>query len=961
MYSRRHRGIEAKRQKGKKANRQKGKKLKGLVASLPGCLFAFSWLVCLSYNTGNSGNRKDILTLYNKANRLFNLPNPSGTTDSIALITFQQVIDRLQAQAATNDTLLFFSWLKKGILLDVNNSYSQAIEAYLQAQHIKKSNPQWSDSLLYEVSVHTGSLYYRINNFDSASYFLLQAENLAQRFPGTKDKERLFNDLGVLYYENGNYLQSKNYFTQALAIIKNQYPVDTWVINIQINLAAVYYKLGLFKQSLAIYEKIRSPGVFTSYIFLNTGKAYTALGNYPKAVEYFKRVNDREIPGVLNELAHVYQLMHRPDSAFLYLNRLESRMAQNKIQVNKMDAGITSLYRADLLVEQQQHEAALAALQKAIIAFSGHFNNTDIYTNPSNFTGTFTSFSLFDALYKKATTFEQLYQLQKKESWLQAALSTYNSAISLLRYIEKSYDTDDAKLFLKNNNQQVYQHAFWVCMQLHNLHPQGGYLEQAFVTGERNKASVMYSGLKEKAFRQIPGIDGALIQQERNIKYNLARLSIKSDQTQDSTTLEAIAKEKAAFEIQLAQVQHKIEQNSSYYKLKYSESYPGIEAIREHISPKQAVISFYTTPGQLHVFVITRSSFKYAHIDSFATLQQTIVNWLTALKTTENGRKFKGDRWASSLYSQLVKPVQDLAGDKEQWIIIPDNLMYYLPFESLPSGNGTKTLLETNEISYQFSSRFIVAATTEKQTPASYSVLGFAPFVQQGMPFPHHEFNFMNQLTASGEEIANLPGKFFTNNQATKEQFLKYINQFPVVHLATHAIADTTNSSASFIAFYPHRNIPAEDGLYLEELYGLNMDATRLIIISACETGNGQLVNSEGVLSLTRGFAYAGCASVVNSLWKADDEATSAILKQFHVYLKKGYTKSKALRQAKIDYLHSNAIHKTPDYWAHLILIGNTEPVIQSHASYLLWVLAASVLVAAIVGGVIIRKRKKST
>lgn len=499
-------------------------------------------------------------------------------------------------------------------------------------------------------------------------------------------------------------------------------------------------------------------------------------------------------------------------------------------------------------------------------------------------------------------------------------------------------------------------------MQLHQLHPKAGYLEQAFIIGERNKASVMYAGLKEKAFQQIPGIDAAIIQQERNIKFNLARLSIKSDQTHDSATLEAIAKEKAAFEIQLAQVQNKIEQNSSYYKLKYSETYPGIEAIRKYISPQQAVISFYTTPGQAHVFVITRSSFTYARIDSFATLQQHIINWLTALRTTESGRKFRGYQWSPVLYKQLVKPVQELAGNQPQWIIIPDNVMYYLPFESLPGGDGTEPLIESKEISYQFSARFIVAAAdAEKQAPAPYSVLAFAPFVQQGMPFPHHEFSFMNQLAASGTEIANLPGEHFTNNQATKQQFLKYINHFPVVHLATHAMADTGNSSASFIAFYPHTHTPAEDGLYLEELYGLNMNATRLIIISACETGNGQLVNSEGVLSLTRGFAYAGCASVVNSLWKADDEATSAILQQFHVYLQKGYSKSKALRQAKLDYLHSNALHKTPDYWAHLILIGNTSPVIRSPASWWWWALSISVLVAIIITGVVFRKRKKST
>jgi LPXTG-motif cell wall-anchored protein len=226
------------------------------------------------------------------------------------------------------------------------------------------------------------------------------------------------------------------------------------------------------------------------------------------------------------------------------------------------------------------------------------------------------------------------------------------------------------------------------------------------------------------------------------------------------------------------------------------------------------------------------------------------------------------------------------------------------------------------------------------------------------MQFPHATYNFMQQLPASAQEIAHLPGHSFLNQQATKEQFLQHISEYPVVHLATHAIADTGNSAASFIAFYPQYQQPTQDALYLEELYGLNMEATRLIIISACETGNGQLVNSEGVLSLTRGFAYAGCASMVNSLWKADDEATAAILHQFHLYLQKGYTKSKALRQAKLDYLHSNALHKTPGYWAHLILTGDTQPLVKAHTGYR-WLLVIGVGAAVLLGGFILFRRRK--
>jgi CHAT domain-containing protein len=188
----------------------------------------------------------------------------------------------------------------------------------------------------------------------------------------------------------------------------------------------------------------------------------------------------------------------------------------------------------------------------------------------------------------------------------------------------------------------------------------------------------------------------------------------------------------------------------------------------------------------------------------------------------------------------------------------------------------------------------------------------------------------LSQLPASRAEVTGLQGKVYIDSLATKTQFLKEINKYPIVHLATHAVSAVDNASASFIAFYPEKGSQMEDCLYLEELYGLNMNATKLVIISACETGQGELVSNEGVISLARAFAYAGCESTINSLWKADDKATSFIIGQFHIYLQKGYTKSKALRQAKLDYLKSDAINKSPAYWSHLILTGDTEPLYAS-------------------------------
>jgi CHAT domain-containing protein len=322
----------------------------------------------------------------------------------------------------------------------------------------------------------------------------------------------------------------------------------------------------------------------------------------------------------------------------------------------------------------------------------------------------------------------------------------------------------------------------------------------------------------------------------------------------------------------------------------------------------------------------------------------------------DNGRKFHGGPLGDRLSQLLIRPIRALIPDKDEWIVVPDGFLYFLPFESLPSGTGDETMLETTTISYQFASRLILGpgSTAIRQAPES-GVAAFAPFT--GDRFLSTGTYRFPPLPASQEEIGGLPGAAYSGPQATKTRFLQDLNRYPILHLATHAVSSIDNAAGSFIAFYPQKDSPIEDCLFLEELYGLDMNRTKLVVISACETGQGELVSNEGVISLARAFAYAGCASSISSLWKADDQSTSFILKRFYVYLEKGYKKSTALRQAKLDYLASGTVNRSPAYWSHLVLIGDTAPLYPERLS---WWWGLLVIPVAWTSWRIIRKRKKS-
>lgn len=849
-----------------------------------------------------------VVSLYARADRLFRLANATPATDSTALTTFSEVI-RLTANLpnfAEKDTLLSLSLLKKGILLDAYAHYPQAIEAYRQTLNVHHKE----DSIRFIAQTYAGAAYYNLNNFDSADYFLQNAERTPPAARNWDGEFRLYNSLGVLYYDNGNYQQAINYFDHALRLVESKQPLDKIsAVNIRTNIATSFYRLGQYEEALNIYKKILGYKLATNFIYLNMGRTYAALGAYAEAMASYHRVDAAAVPAVWNEMGLTQWSLHHSDSAVAFLDRL----VQVK-QVNPLDLGINQLYRADILMDRQQYEQALKALQQAIVTFSRG--------NSDNFTGVFAYFRLFDALLKKAQVLGFIAKRDPSEKGLKASLDAYDAALELLRYIEKSYDTDEAKLFLKKKSADAYDGALSVCLQLHQLRPSEGYLEKAYLISEKSKATIIFANLQENAF--YSGSSNAskqVLGELRNVKYHIAKLNVALEAGGDSASMNALAREKADYGMKLAGLQKQLERDNAYYKLKYEDEGPDLKTIRQQLTGDQVLISYYAAANELLTFMVTKEAITYHKDDSIAQVRRDVESWVNMLKSTENGRRFKPGAVGDRLYNHLVQPIKLNTHQNSEWIIVPDGFLYYLPFESLPSGENF--LLQDVTISYRLSNRLLKSI----ESPAGNAdILAFAPFA-------HDETKDFPRLPASGDEIAGLKATTYIDSAATKQNFERAANTHQVVHLATHA------TSGAFIVFH-------DDRLYLEELYGLNLSNVRLVVISACETGQGELAGKEGVMSLSRAFAYAGCQSTINSLWRADDKATSFIVKRLYVYLKKGYTKSHALRQAKLDYLSSDdVLDKSPAYWAHLVLMGDDAPLYSSNH----WIMGVVIVVSALV------------
>jgi CHAT domain-containing protein/tetratricopeptide (TPR) repeat protein len=873
-----------------------------------------------------------ILREYAKAERLYNSSNNSIGTDSASMQGFKNVVEaltNLPRQKAT-DSLMFQASYRLGILYEIHEDYPRATAIYLNAYHYAMNNEE-----KFRMQVFTGTGYYYQNNFDSASFFLLRAAENAGDSVAVPDQVRLFNTLGVLYYDNGNYLQGKNYFSRALLLIEKNKTSDLLgIASLQLNMATCFYKLGNYEQALGIYKKVLGNHLVSDPLYINMGRAYAGLHQYDSALTSFKKVKIRELPGVLNDMARTAMDEGIYDSARCWLNRFHQ--ANKKWHTNLLDEGVNELYTGELDLLREEPASALSHFQNALIIFSGSFTEKDVRKNPANFTGSFAYYRLFEVLNKKASGWELSFKQTKHPEDLLSALDTYQSTISLLSYIEKSYETDDAKLLLKKRSGEIFTHAMDVCLQLNDLYPKRQFLNEAFLIAEKNKASVMNSQIRERHILNSVAPENALSGEERNIKYNIARLNAKVDEAKDEKSLKNINDLKSDFEIQLVNIRHKMEANKRFYQLKFADDFPSIVQLQNSMGENQALISFYSEPEKIQVFVLTKSSLGHVKLDNAPAIFRIMQDWIKILQTSENGAHPDTKKLRSNLYEALIKPIIGLAGNKEDWTIIPDGLFFQLPLESLPGRPDGGFILEDHTVSYEFSAQSILDNNTDpSDRNAGFSVLSFAPFSQKAVEINKDGSLWLEKLAFSKDEINGLPGTRYFDHRATKSAFMNNINRYPFIHLATHAFTDLENPSASFIAFFPSESYKTDDFLFLDEIYSLNLDSCHMIVISACETGRGAMVRNEGVMSFARAFLYAGCPSVVSTLWKADDRSTDELLKLFYKYLEAGNSKAKALQKAKIEFIRNNPLSRDPAFWSHIVLTGNQGAVCKKKQPWL--------------------------
>lgn len=895
---------------------------------------------------------------YIKANRLSDQAGDDEVKVAAAdrlyeqtLLEFTYLLPRLKNNGL--DSLFFLSSFHTGIIYHYFDSLPQAKAAYQEAILTKEKVPDLADSLLFQPLLFTGSILYRSGEFDSAVYYLKKAEAIKSSYTvKLREEQRLYNLLGVLNYETGNLNQSKNYVEKAIEnMVVNNTSDLTLLTNYQLNIASILIKLERFTEAEQVLTNISRQDIYTDEINHKLGYINLKTGRYKEAIRYFDKVkyaNSKKIIDLMLNKSKAYGEINEPDSSAYYLLMAKSENLKWNGHKKNISNGIILKQEAEALANKKQYVPALSLYQQSILQFSNTFTDTAAAANPETFSGIFAFIDLFNILTDKGDVIKRIYDEEKDIKYLEGSLNAYRSAFKLAAYVEKTYDSDEARLFLGKIKHTIHSKPIDISLELFDLSHNEDYLEEAYLFDQRNKAAVLSFNVRTNELKNQPGEASELVKRETLLKSALTRLSLKAAVVTDSVELQKLYSHIRDNEIELGSLQEKINTEMAWQKKSAVEQIPSVGELQKKLDPTTTLLSYHLSENELLILLVSANQFEYHKVPVNKSFFTDIESLKTSLHSTAADGRYDGSMAATSLYRQLILPIQTKLQQKKRLIIIPDDELNYLPFEALQD-ESKRYLVEKFSIQYQFSTALATQATRQLNPS---SILAFAPFASDG--FDDTAGNRFSVLPASKEETSQLKGKLFVDAQAIKSNFLQQANHYSIIHLATHASVNNDDPMRSFIAFYPGSS---DYKLYAQEIYDLNLDSLQLIILSACETGSGQLIKGEGLMSLSRAFTYAGCPNIITSLWKAEDKTTAFITSRLHYYLGKKYTKDHALQQAKIDLLNNTEIDlrlKSPGYWAHLVFIGNYEA---DHTSKNWWWVAITIIAGAFAYKLLNRKK----
>ncbi len=763
----------------------------------------------------------------------------------------------------------------------------------------------------------------------------------------------------------------------------------------------VYYELQAYdqakqalKQALSLYNELQNDEdkqyIFALYAIDLLGNVLEQLHDDDSAYHYYnyalqvrQKMFGRNHPELTVSYTNLARLNKGSNKSIAYLKKILSIIEQNEGEFHYASSRAHRLTAEHYM--QDSTELAQYHVQKAIQHACTDMADQAIYVKNIRLPG-----MLLNALNIKGNIYLNNYQQSQSLDDLASALQTFEQVIQLGDSIRIGFQFQGSQMELAQITDNSYQDAISTSLKINQITQDASYLHKAFTIAEKSKAAVLLAS-QQKTQAKVSVLPQHLLDEEADLLGELnyyvsqiEQLDQKKQKTDSELELYKQLKGKE-FELkeQLEEFLEEVERNyPAYYKLKYKLPNVEVAQIQKSLLPGQKMISYYEGDSTLTVFVVGPDSF---HVSALK-IQAHEANLVPMLRKSlaDGGDVFMRDTSRSAfvnsaheLYLQWLQPVEDYLEEGEELIIVPYGQMGLVPFEVLLCSKPAQAdyhnykkldyLIRHYAISYANSATLWWQSLKPKSLSAN-TLLAMAPSFENGS-IPAQSQNLALEREVSRESLeplawtkkeleyigAYFDGTFLNDQQADEGQFKDLAPQADIIHIASHAFAQ--DKRPMYAKIYFSDSDSTEDAmLHAFELYNLKLKA-KLAVLSACNTGFGNVSGSEGIMNLARGFIYAGCPSVVMSLWNADDHSSAEIMKHFYHNLYLGQRKSEALRNAKLTYLDNSRHLKThPYYWGQFIANGDMQPIKRKPVQWYWWALAF--LVMALVVGVVIRARR---
>ncbi len=376
-----------------------------------------------------------------------------------------------------------------------------------------------------------------------------------------------------------------------------------------------------------------------------------------------------------------------------------------------------------------------------------------------------------------------------------------------------------------------------------------------------------------------------------------------------------------------------------------------------NLPQNQIYIKFKAIDDNLYKITVNQEDISYTKIENYKNLKTDIVTYLQNL-TDIRSRVESLKHSASKVYQQLFSAHLD---SSKKIVVIPDDILYYLPFELLVKNDDY--LVKNHTFSYAVGWSYLDKNLIKQSKSNKEDIAFFAP--------SYDTISEMNSVELRGSPIALkgaqeevmgisklINGRMYIGDQALKSRFKSSTKDVSVLHLSMHSFLNDENPELSSLAFATNEK---DSELYISELYGYTFNAD-LAVLSACNTGVGGFKDGGSLISMSHAFTFAGIPSTVSSLWSAPDQSTKHLMLYFYQHLKQGKSKSEALKNAKLDYLNGtqNPDLHHPFYWAGFVMYGNDEPIdFKTNNTQLIVIIGLAAVLIVVLTTLFILKRRK--